>query len=38
MIFQAFHRNQAKEKALLSTFGDEYRGHMNKIWRLIPGW
>jgi protein-S-isoprenylcysteine O-methyltransferase Ste14 len=38
MFLTILYRIRMEEKALLKTFGDEYRAYIHRTWRLLPGW
>jgi protein-S-isoprenylcysteine O-methyltransferase Ste14 len=38
LLFPTLYRIQVEEKALLDTFGDEYRTYIQRTWRLFPKW
>ena len=38
MLFPTLYRIRVEEKALLDTFGDEYRAYIQRTWRLFPKW
>jgi protein-S-isoprenylcysteine O-methyltransferase Ste14 len=38
LLFPTLYRIRVEEKALLDTFGDEYRTCIQRTWRLFPKW